>query len=132
MSVIDTGIYAYFSNHGLSEARIALCRGHLIFGNISDASEYNTTIGGTAINLQDSDGSWMVMPGCKLELFVNKDYGGTKTTLDNTNGTTVRLYYASGTAREQTSSIKVYYKGVLGPNVSDTLVAYGTLGNTYT
>lgn len=131
MSVIDTGIYAYFSSSGTVSTNplLALCRGYLVFGNIPDLTTYNTSVGGTNINFADADGSWMVMPGCKLELYANSTYSGTKTTLDNTNGNTVRLFYA-GAPVNTTSSIKVFYKGVPGPDVSSISTQY-IIGNTY-
>ena len=56
-----------------------------------------------------ADNNWLVMPGFKLEVYVNASYGGTVTTYDNTNGFKPTLYNASS----NTTSIKLFFNNVL-------------------
>jgi hypothetical protein len=58
------------------------------------------------LSQNDADNSWLVMPGFKLQVFVDASYGDTLTTYDNTNGFNPKLY---NNASSNTSSIKLYF-----------------------
>lgn len=70
---------------------------------------------GTAQNINDKDDAWAVLPGFKLELYVNIDYGGSQYTLDNTSGTKVltQLIGDIGGSSNSISSVKLYHNGNL-------------------
>ncbi len=61
------------------------------------------------LSQNDADNSWLVMPGFKIEVYVDASYGGTVTTYNNTNGFAPTLYSASS----NTSSIKLFFNNVL-------------------
>ncbi len=64
------------------------------------------------ISIGDFDNYWTVMPGYKLEVYSNNNYGGTLLLNgDNTSGT-VPVNYMTSPA-DQASSIKLFFKGTL-------------------
>jgi hypothetical protein len=76
--------------------------------NTTRAYPFFTSRSNFAVNdlsQNDADNSWLVMPGFKIEVYLNDNYNGTVTTYDNTNGFRPTLYYASS----NTTSIKLYF-----------------------
>ncbi len=64
------------------------------------------------INIGDIDNYFIVMPGYRLEVYANNNYGGTLLLNgDNTSGIVPRNYATSPT--DQASSIKLFFKGTL-------------------
>jgi hypothetical protein len=79
--------------------------------------------GAGTINIADVDDYWTVMPGYKLEVYLNVSYGGSLLlTGNNTNGT-VPVNYTL--VPNQASSIKLYFNNIL----IDQPVNYDTLSN---
>ena len=73
------------------------------------------TNNGTAPSINDIDDAWAVLPGFKLELYVNTDYGGSQYTLDNTSGTKflTQTIGVIGVGTNTISSVKLYHNGNL-------------------
>lgn len=80
-------------------------------GNLTELFTYNST----APNINKIDDAWAVLPGFKLELYVNIDYGGSQYTLDNTSGTKVLTQHINniGGNTNTISSVKLYHNGNL-------------------
>lgn len=81
-------------------------------GNLTELFTNN----GTAPNINKIDDAWAVLPGFKLELYVNTDYGGSQYTLDNTSGTKVLTQHITNIGGGDTntiSSVKLYHNGNL-------------------
>jgi hypothetical protein len=80
-------------------------------GNLTELFTNN----GTAPNISGIDDAWAVLPGFKLELYVDTNYGGSQYTLDNTYGTkflTQRIGDIGGSSNS-ISSVQLYYNGTL-------------------
>jgi hypothetical protein len=73
-----------------------------IFGSI----KYLNSMG-----FYDSDDIYYVLPGYKIELYLETEYRGTlNQTIDNTNGTKIR--YVASTSVNRCRSIKMFYENV--------------------
>ena len=64
---------------------------------------------GTSYLFNDIDDAWFVLPGYKCEVYQHSNYGGIKSTYDNTYGTTVLVKKSSRT--NDVTSIKLFFKG---------------------
>ena len=60
--------------------------------------------------MNDIDDNYLVMPGYKIIVYVNDNYGGNSTTIDNTASSSI-LFQATSNVN-QGSSCKLYYNGV--------------------
>ena len=60
--------------------------------------------------MNDIDDFYLVMPGYKIIVYVNDNYGGNSTTIDNTASSTIIILATSNV--NQGSSCKLYYNGV--------------------
>lgn len=62
------------------------------------------------MSFNDQDNLYYILPGYKLELFPNSNFGGTSSILDNTNGTKIR--YVNSPSPLTCTSLKMYYNNV--------------------
>lgn len=108
-------------------------------GDLTDVTNSIYTHNGSYPPLNNTDDAWAVLPGFKLELFFNGDNGGSKYTLDNTDGATYLTKknedINSSFARNQISSVRLYYKGTelktIAPNFAISGVYSVIQGPTY-
>jgi hypothetical protein len=80
-------------------------------GNLTELFNYT----GTAPNINMIDDAWAVLPGFKLQLYVNTNYGGSPYTLDNTSGTKFLTQHIDNIGGDTNSiqSVKLYHNGNL-------------------
>jgi hypothetical protein len=64
----------------------------------------------STFGMNDIDDNYLVMPGYKIIVYVNDNYGGNSTTIDNTASSSI-LFQATSNVN-QGSSCKLYYNGV--------------------
>jgi hypothetical protein len=86
---------------------------YLVNGTTSSTNQlYQLPIFGTASNVSNmgfgnADDIYYVLPGYKLLIYSNIDFGGTLQTIDNTTGT--KIMYKNASTANSCQSIKMYY-----------------------
>jgi len=89
---------------------------YIVNGNTSSTNEiYQIPIFSSVLDLskmgfENSDDVYYVLPGYKINIYVNENFTGNSTTMDNTNGT--KIMYKTTNYVNQGFSIKMYYKNV--------------------
>ena len=108
-------------------------------GDLTDVTNSIYKHNGSHPPLNNLDDAWAVLPGFKLEVFFDTGYGGSKYTLDNTDGATYLTKknedINSSFERNKISSVRLYYKGTelktIAPNFAISGAHSIIQGSTY-
>lgn len=115
--MFNHGIAGFMCNGG-NHTIIHMSQMHIILGTSHDLKT-NYRVGGSGGGLEDLDEQYIIFPGYKVECYADISFGGTNiATLDNTNGTNVKIFNFSSN-NNKTSSLKAYYKNVEMPEINN-------------
>lgn len=95
---------------GISNINPATPGAYLFNGNDGSFPIFSSITNYAAFGMNDLDDNYLVMPGYKIIVYVNDNYGGNSTTIDNTASSSI-LFQATSNVN-QGSSCKLYYNGV--------------------
>ena len=102
---------AYYFNYGSNFGNAG--NGSLIFPIYGSLSNYDIPY-----NSGDADNFYLVLPGFKIVVYINSNYGGDSSTCDNTSGSQIKKYQLNSHP-DQGSSCRLYYNNIELSNVYD-------------